>query len=548
MNNESYDVIVIGSGLGGLAFASLAAQLENKRVLVLERHFKLGGYTHTFDRNGYRWDVGLHYVGNLHPGSHLRNLMDKITGGNLQWKQMPEFFDQFDYPDFSFRVPSSRKRFQADLIKMFPHEERAIRKYFTDVKNANTWMKTKISEPMLSGILKPLMKLGSGRNERLALQTTKEYLDRNFNDDRLKALVTSQWLDYGVPPSRSAFIMHSVVVQHYLDGAFYPVGGSKAIADSIVPIIKDHGGKCLTDHKVTQILVEHGTAKGVRVLQNKGQSTEEKTYYAPVIVSDAGIAITYNDLLADSDLHQPLDARLSDETMSAVTLYLGLKRSPSVLGFDGRNHWIFQGYNHDFDPHNSSSLMEGRPHLCYLSFPSLKGGSTNELPKKHTAEIIVPINFKTFEQWSESNWKHRGDEYESLKQHISRILIDTVDNRYPGFADLVDYSELSTPLTNRDFLGHKFGALYGIPATVETFKGKTWDPHTPVKNLYLTGTDVVTLGIAGAAFGGLVTASHLYGGLSKFFEIVTGAKTDSSNSDTSIAATQDKTHVAVAGV
>jgi phytoene dehydrogenase-like protein len=524
MENENYDVIVIGSGMGGLAFASLAAQLANKRVLVLERHFKLGGYTHTFERNGYRWDVGLHYVGNLHPGAQVRNLFDKITDGNLQWKQMPEHFDQFDYPDFSFPVPSNQKRFQSQLIQLFPEEESSIRRHFADVKNANSWLKSKVSEPMLSGILKPLMRLGSGRNEKLALQSTKEYLDRNFKSERLKALVTSQWLDYGVPPSRSAFVMHAIVVQHYFDGAFYPVGGSKAIADSIVPVIKDHGGLCLTDHKVTEIIVENGTAKGVRVLQNKGRSAEEKTYYAPVVVSDAGIAITYNDLLSNSPFHRPLAPELSEETMSAVTLYLGLKRSPASLGFDGRNHWIFQGYDHDFDPHNSTALMEGRPNICFLSFPSMKSGSTNELSKKHTAEVIAPINFKAFAKWSDSNWKHRGDDYEEMKKHISKILIDTVENKYPGFAELIDFAELSTPLTNRDFLGHKFGALYGIPSTVENFREKSWDPHTPVRNLYLTGSDVVTLGIVGAAFGGLVTASHLYGGLSKFFEIVSGDK------------------------
>lgn len=523
MDSYNYDVIVIGSGMGGLAFASLAAQLANKRVLVLERHFKLGGYTHTFERNGYRWDVGLHYVGNLHPGSEVRNLFDKITGGNLQWKQMPEYFDQFDYPDFSFPVPSNQRQFQSALIKLFPAEESAIRKHFTDVKSANTWLKTKISEPMLSGILKPLMRLGSSRNEKLALQSTKEYLDQNFKSERLKALVTSQWLDYGVPPSLSAFVMHAIVVQHYFDGAFYPVGGSKSIADSIVPIIKERGGQCLTDHKVTEIIVENGTAKGVRVLQNKGSATEEKTYFAPVVVSDAGIAITYNDLLSNTQYHRPLPPNLGEETMSCVTLYLGLKNSPASMGFDGRNHWLFEGYDHDFDPHNSTALMDGRPNICYLSFPSMKGGSAHELSKKHTAEVIAPINFRAFEEWSNSSWKQRGDEYEALKKHISKILIDAVERRYPGFAELIDYTELSTPLTNRDFLGHKFGALYGIPATVDTFKEKPWDPHTPVKNLYLTGSDIVTLGIVGAAFGGLVTASHLYGGLSKFFEIVSGA-------------------------
>lgn len=66
---QDFDAIVIGSGMGGLTVASLLAQMRRWRVLVLEQHFKLGGFTHTFQRpGGYRWDVGLHYVGEMAPG------------------------------------------------------------------------------------------------------------------------------------------------------------------------------------------------------------------------------------------------------------------------------------------------------------------------------------------------------------------------------------------------------------------------------------------------------------------------------------------------
>ncbi|MBC7997169.1 MAG: NAD(P)/FAD-dependent oxidoreductase [Leptolyngbya sp.] len=517
--DTNYDVIVIGSGMGGLTFASLAAQLAGKKVLVLERHFKLGGYTHTFERKGFRWDVGLHYVGNLHPGSEVRNLFDKVTAGKLQWKQMPEYFDQFDYPDFSFPVASNKKRFFADLVKLFPAEEAGIRRHFADVKNANYWLKAKVSAPLLSPVLRKLSNIATARNERLALRSTKQYLDANFTDKKLKALLASQWMDYGVPPSMSAFVMHAVVVQHYFDGAFYPVGGSKSIADSIIPIIEEKGGMCLVNHKVTEIIVKDGAATGVVVEIKKGTEINSVEISAPIIVSDAGKAITYNDLLKNSAFHQPHSNSLASETCSAVTLYVGLKEKPTKLGFDGRNHWMFNGYDHDSDAHNEKSLLQGNPQVCYLSFPSLKSGIENE-STKHTAEIIAPINLKAFSKWSDSDWKQRGQEYETFKQEIAEILVNVVEKKYPGFSDLIEYSELSTPLTNRDFTGHKFGSLYGIPATVETFRSKTWDPSTPVKNLYLTGADVVTLGIVGAAFGGLVTASHLYGGLSKFFEVI----------------------------
>lgn len=129
-----YDVIVIGSGIGGLTVASLLTQLRHQRVLVLERHFKLGGFTHVFERpGGFRWDVGLHYVGQMATGQLSRTLMDFITRGQVRWSPMPSPFEKFVFPDFTFEAPVGEAAYRKALIERFPDERSAIEQYLADV-------------------------------------------------------------------------------------------------------------------------------------------------------------------------------------------------------------------------------------------------------------------------------------------------------------------------------------------------------------------------------------------------------------------------------
>lgn len=154
---STFDAIVIGSGIGGLTVAALLAKLQGKRVLVLEQHFKAGGFTHEFERKGkFCWDVGLHYVGGMGKGNTAKALFDYLTNGQLQWQKMPDVFEKFVYPDFSFEVKSDPNQFQADLIQMFPKEEAGIRQYFRDVKKAAFWY---IAHGMLELLPKPLLSL-----------------------------------------------------------------------------------------------------------------------------------------------------------------------------------------------------------------------------------------------------------------------------------------------------------------------------------------------------------------------------------------------------
>lgn len=525
-NPQHYDAIVIGSGMGGLTTAALLSKCFKKRVLVLEQHFKAGGFTHEFQRKGkFHWDVGLHYVGEMAPGSLARSAFDYLSEGRLDWQKMPDTFEKFVYPDFTFPVSADPKKYLADLSEQFPSEAAAIRQYFKDIGKASSWVITHaFLEVIPPGIRHLVGALVSG-DEKLAKETTQHYLNRNFKDPRLKALLMSQWGDYGLPPSKSNFGIHSVVVEHYLNGAWYPVGGSGAIAKSLIPTIERAGGAVMVRQKVIEIVVAAGKAKGVKVQQtanpsSRKQSEEEIFYPAPVVISDAGAYNTFLKLIPEHVALPERDAlryrRGADNAKSTiVTLYLGLKENPQKLGFHGENHWIYRTYDHEHVD-DISILKEtdtaAVPDVytsCYLTFPSLK----DPMAKGHTAEIITDADYDFFEQWAHHDWRKRGKQYEDLKLNIVTALIQIVEKHYPGFQDLIEYQELATPLTFQHFVDNQQGEIYGAPFTANRFD-QTWTrAKTSIINLYLTGADTFTPGVVGAMWGGTKAAGLVQGSL-----------------------------------
>jgi len=500
---EKYDAIVIGSGIGGMTFASIMAQEKDWKVLILEKHWVCGGFTHSFSRpGGYEWDVGLHYVGDMGKDEMPRQIFDYISANKVKWQKMPEDFEEFVYPDFRFKVPSNRKEYEQRLISLFPKEEKAIKTYFKDIKKAMSWFSKYLMAKSGPAAISGLVDLINRASQNLALSTTENYLNRHFTDEKLKALLTSQWGDYGLTPKHSAFVIHAVVTSSYFNGAYYPIGGAASIAESIISVIKEKGGDCRVASEVDEIVLEQNRAVGVRL--KSGQIIRAK-----YIISNTGAYSSYNKLFPQSvkfAFLQDLNT-LAGQSLSSITLYLGFKDNPRKLGFEGENHWIFAAYDHEKSFEQRASTFDFRPNNVYLSFPSLKNPST----KAHTAEIITFADYAYFEKWQDKKWKKRGEDYEALKASIAKALLSFVDERYPGFSEMLAYSELSTPLTVESFTGHHRGAIYGLPATPARFKKNYLSPKSPIKGFYITGTDVASLGIVGAMMGGMTTAAKIIG-------------------------------------
>ncbi|HHO56591.1 MAG TPA: NAD(P)/FAD-dependent oxidoreductase, partial [Trueperaceae bacterium] len=492
----------------------IMAQQKNWKVLILEKHWVCGGFTHSFSRpGGYEWDVGLHYVGDMAPGAMPRLIFDYISGSKVKWQKMTDDFEIFAYPDFSFKVPSNREEYEQRLITLFPDEEKAIKRYFKDIKKAMSWFSKHLMAKSSPKAISTVVDLFNQTSDHLALSTTEEYLNKYFKDEKLKALLSSQWGDYGLSPEQSAFVIHAVVTSSYFEGAYYPLGGAASIAESIVSSVKEYGGDCRVASEVEEIVLEHNRAIGVKL--KSGQIIK-----ANYIISNTGAYSSYNKLVPKTEKIEFLNDlnQLAQTGYSTVSLYLGLKEDPSKLGFKGENHWLFSSYDHKA-PEQTDDTLAAKVDGLYLSFPSLK----NPKATAHTAEIIMPANYKAFEKWKDKKWKKRGNDYEALKEEISQALLAFVEERYPGFKDLVDYYELSTPLSNESFTSHYKGTIYGLAATPERFKKKYLSATTPIKGFYLTGTDVACLGIVGAMMGAVVTAAKIMGGAG-FINIVSAAK------------------------
>jgi all-trans-retinol 13,14-reductase len=218
---RNFDVIIIGSGMGGMAAGSLLSQLFKKRVLIIEKHFTFGGLTHEFARGEASFDVGVHLLGEMEDGSMGRKIFDVITGHQVPMQKMPAYYDKFFYPETQFNTDSDPEKFKRDLIRHFPEEAKSIRKYFKDVNSYAKLLTFVVARSAMPKILRPVMDLMEWLYAHLPninikkFTTTQGYLDRHFKSSKLKNILTSQWAYYGVTPVQSAMLMHAVVVNQY---------------------------------------------------------------------------------------------------------------------------------------------------------------------------------------------------------------------------------------------------------------------------------------------------------------------------------------------
>ena len=508
VSNEKFDSIIIGSGIGGLCAAALLG-IKGKRVLVLEKHFKIGGWTHTFKRKGYEWDVGIHYIGQVHrPTSPVRKLFDIISDGQLQWSQMDDNYDRIIFPDKSYNFVAPRSRFIEDMIKYFPKEERAILKYIdlldSVAKSSRSYFSQKAFTGFLDKISYPLM---TRKFFKYSDKTTLDVLKSLTDDKKLIGVLTGQWGDYGLPPSRSSFAMHSFVARHYLDGANYPTGTSRKIAETISDLIEKNGGSLYVNAPVKSIEVNKGKATGV--VMDNGEIIRSRS-----IISNAGVFNTVNRLLNHNKSNSILSNQMKNirQTKSYVCLHLGLNKSAEDLEIKNTNLWIYSDYDHDKAVQNYLDNPKSDFPVVYVSFPSAKDDKwSEEHPNKATIEAITLSRMSWYKKWEHLDWKKRGSEYEEDKKRLSKRILDVIEKHVGGLKGNIDHQELSTPLTVRDLANYTKGEMYGIDHSPDRFRQRWLRPQSSMKNLYFVGQDITTVGVSSALFSGLLTASTVLG-------------------------------------
>ena len=504
-----YDAIVIGSGIGGLTTAACLSK-AGKKVLVLEQHYTAGGYTHSYARNGYEWDVGVHYIGDMgSPNTLGRKLFDYITDGQLHWAAMDENYDRFFLGDKVVNLHAGKAGFRASLVNAFPEDEEAIDRYIALLGKVAGGMQWYTLSKISPGLLSPLI----GKGLDMALpdcfnKTTYEVLRELTDNEELIGAITGQWGDCGVTPKQSSFMVHALIAKHYIHGGYYPVGGASEIAKTIIPVIQQSGGEVFTYADVTDILIRKGKAVGVRMAD--GEEIE-----SAIVISNAGVINTFEKLLppetAEQFGYQSKRGHIR-QSMPHIGLYLGLKGTPDELALPRTNFWIYPNAYHDDNVEAFLQDTKAEFPVVYVSFPAAKDPDyQNRWPGTSTIEVVAPTTWEMFEAWKDTTWGKRGDDYETLKAEITDRIMAVVYDKLPHLRGKVDYLETSTPLSTAWFCRYERGELYGLDHTPERFEQQWLRPKTDMPGLYLTGQDILTCGVVGAMIGGLMTTLSIQG-------------------------------------
>jgi all-trans-retinol 13,14-reductase len=507
---DGYDVILIGSGPGSLVTAASLAK-RGRRCLVLERHYAPGGYTHIFKRRNYEWDVGVHYIGEVNrENSMLSRLFRYVSDGSLEWADMGEVYDRIRFGDEVFDFVKGRRAWLDKMKTYFPDADdcRALDEYMDAVldasRQARSFFAEKVVPSLVATVAGGFMRRGF---MKYAGKSTLEVLSGITQNKKLIGVLTGQYGDYGLSPSRSSFAMHAMLVRHYFNGGSYPVGGSGRIFEVIAPIIRAAGGLIVTNAEVSQVIVRGDRAVGVEM-------ADGRIIEAPLIVSGAGVPTTAHRLLAPADAERTglLECTTKvDRSAAHLSLYLGFKGTSEELNLPRANWWYYPPeYDHDVTVERYLKDPEAPFPIVYASFPSAKDPSWNDrFPGRSTVELVTLAPYEWFQPWEGTRWGKRGDEYTAFKGRFTERLLGKLYELEPHLESAVDHVELSTPLSTRHFCNYDKGEIYGLEHDPRRFHQRLLRPRTNIKGFYLTGQDVATAGIGGAMVGGVMCASAI---------------------------------------
>ncbi|NXK90256.1 RETST reductase, partial [Formicarius rufipectus] len=472
---------------------------------------------------------GIHYVGDMQESSLMRFLVDQLTDGQLEWARLPNVYDTVVLGDprdgaNTFHIHSGKREYFQRLKEQFPGEAAAIEEFQRLVKSTGRGIIMLSILKMLPRFLARLL-CCSGLLPRfcsfslMATRSLQEVVNGLTSNPELRAVLSYIFPTYGVIPSKASFSMHSILVNHFLHGAWYPKGGSGEIVFHAVSVIRKTGGDVLGRAPVRRILLDsRGRACGVSV--QKGQDLVN--IFAPVIISDAGIFNTYEKLL-------PPEARALPEIQSqlslvahgegCLTVFIGLSGSREELGLEPTNYFVYAG--RDLDGVMKSYLDSSREDAAknmpfvFVTSPSSKD-PTWEMrhPGKSTLAVVTFAKYEWFEEWKDKQVHKRGDDYEDLKKTFVDAIMQTVLKLYPRIEGRIEYISGGTPLTTQHYLASPRGELYGADHGIARLRDEVVAAvraDTAVPNLYLTGQDLCLAGFMGALQGAIICASSVLG-------------------------------------
>ena len=450
-----YDVIVIGSGLGGLVCARQLAK-QGRSVLVLERQAQPGGCLQSYRRCDFEFDTGLHYVGGLAEGQPLHDAFEQLGLMRLPWVRLDaDGFDRITIGRQTFPMCEGFDRFASTLGEYFPQEKSALRQYVGMLRqlppmeeavevNAYDWLSSLFRDPLLINVLSATAMKMELRRESLPL----------FN------------------------FAHSM--SSYIQSSWRLKGGGNKIVESLVNDIRSFGGEVVCRAEVKELVEKEG-----RIVAAK--CPNGKTYEGSVFISDVHPQLTFG-WLKDSNMVKNIFRRriqALENTFGIFTASLVLK--PNTLPYFNHNKYVFRKAN-VWTFHENLGSVDGVMVSCRVP---------EDDDYARQIDLLTPMPWALCKHWEHTVVGRRGEIYELQKERLADDCIRLAERVIPDLRDMVEKRYTSTPLTWRDYTLSPCGSAFGVRKDCRQPLLTMLSPKTPVPNLFLTGQSLVLHGLEG---------------------------------------------------
>ncbi len=492
---SKYDVVIIGSGLGGLESAYILSK-EGYKVLVLEKNRQLGGSLQIFVRDKAIFDTGIHYIGGLDDGQNLNQcfkyfgIMDKL---NLIKMDM-NGFDRISFGDDSneYWHAQGYDNFVEQLAKQFPHQRQELQTYIERIQDVCNYF--------------PLYQLKEDDAPIIATKhldvSAKDFISSIISDTRLQSVLGGSNPLYAGDGSKTPLYVHALVVNTYIESSYKCIDGGAQIERLITKNIKANGGEIRNYAEVAKIVEKDGVVTHIEL--KDGEHIEGKNF-----ISNIHPATTM-EMLESSKIKNAYRNRLIGLENCTSAFIIDIVLKPKSFKYINYNMYHFERNDVWTGIHYTGEM--GFDGYCIFVPKSSRGGEYAD-----SMTILAYMKFEQVKEWGDTYStipKHRdsrGEQYEEFKQRKTEELLDLVAKKIPNIRSVIQSVTTSTPLTYRDYIGAKDGGLYGIAKDFHDPLRTFISPTTKIPNLFFTGQNLNMHGVLGVTVGAIRTCGVFVG-------------------------------------
>jgi phytoene dehydrogenase-like protein len=491
---KTYDILVIGSGLGGLVSALVLAK-EGLKVCVLEKNNQYGGNLQTFSRDKMIFDTGVHYLGGLSKGQNLHQFFSYLEiMDELELQKMDENgYDKitFGNDEIEYSHAQGYENFVEQLSKYFPEERENLEDYCEEIQRVCNHF------PRYNVV---------GRDyysEEILHLNTKRFIESITQNKKLQSVLLGSNFLYGGDSENVPFYVHALTVNSYIQSAYKCVKGGSQISKLLIRKLRQYGAEVHKHAEVSELIFdENDTLTGVKTKAGKEYSAKQ---FISNIEIRSMIKLIGEERLKKSFLNRVFSW---EPVSSCFSVYLVLK--PHSIS----------NFNYNIYHYTSDELVWKAHQYKEETWPETYMLSST--PSKHYpefAESLTTISYMDFDEvkkWENTfntiaDEHERGEMYDKFKMEKAEKMIDALEKKIPDLRNFIKKIYTSSPLSYRDYIGSFEGNMYGYIKSSENPLKTMVSPRTKINNLFLTGQSVNMHGILGCTIGAFNTCAEILG-------------------------------------